>query len=34
MKSFGKLRRFHRENTRINRIIEKEFEVIEPEDRE
>jgi len=33
MKSFGKLRDLHKENARIDRIIEEEFEKIEPEDR-
>jgi hypothetical protein len=33
MKSFGKLRAFRKETARINRIIEEEFENIEPEDR-
>jgi hypothetical protein len=33
MKSFGKLRAFRKETARINRIIEEEFEQIEPEDR-
>ena len=32
MKSFGKLRHLHKETARINRIIEEEFEKIEPED--
>ena len=34
MKSFGKLRDLQKENARIDRIIEQEFEQIEPEDRE
>jgi len=33
MKSFGKLRALRKETARINRIIEEEFEQIEPEDR-
>jgi hypothetical protein len=32
MKAFGKLRGLHKENARIDRIIEDEFERIEPED--
>ena len=32
MKSFGKLRHLRRETARINRIIEEEFERVEPED--
>jgi hypothetical protein len=32
MKGFGKLRHLHEENARIQRIIEEEFEQIEPED--
>jgi hypothetical protein len=31
MKSFGKLRAFRKETARINRIIRKEFERVEPE---
>lgn len=34
MKSFGKLRAFRKESARIYRIIETEFESIEPEDEE
>lgn len=34
MKSFGKLRHLRRETQKINRIIDQEFERIEPEDRE
>lgn len=34
MKSFGKLRHLRRETARINRIIEEEFDRVEPEDRE
>lgn len=33
MKAFGKLRHLHEETKRIERIIEEEFEQIEPEDR-
>jgi hypothetical protein len=33
MNSFGKLRGLRKESERINRIIEEEFERIEPEDR-
>lgn len=32
MKSFGKLRQLGEETARINRIIDEEFEQIEPED--
>jgi hypothetical protein len=32
MKHFGKLKHLHKETVRINRIIEKEFEQIEPQD--
>jgi hypothetical protein len=32
MKGFGKLRGLHAETVRINRIVEKEFGRIEPED--
>ena len=32
MQSFGKLRSLRTETARVNRIIEKEFERIEPED--
>jgi hypothetical protein len=32
MRSYGKLRALHKESARINRIIQKEFESIEPED--
>jgi hypothetical protein len=32
MKSFGALRHLHEENVRIQRIIDEEFEQIEPED--
>ena len=32
MKGFGALRHLHEENLRIDRIIEEEFEQIEPED--
>lgn len=34
MQSFGKLRSLRSENARINRLIEEEFERIEPEDLE
>lgn len=34
MASFGKLRHLRKETARINRIIEKEFEQIEAEDRQ
>ena len=33
MDAFGKLRHLSRETARINRIVEEEFEQIEPEDR-
>jgi hypothetical protein len=32
MQAFGKLRHLHKETERINKIIEEEFEQIEPED--
>ena len=32
MKSFGALRHLHEENVRIQRMIDEEFEQIEPED--
>ena len=32
LKAFGKLRSLHKETARINRIIEEEFERIEPEE--
>ena len=32
MQAFGKLRHLNKETSRINRIIEEEFERIEPED--
>jgi hypothetical protein len=32
MRVVGKMRRFRKENARINRLIEAEFERIEPED--
>jgi len=32
MEGFGKLRHLHKENVRIQRIIDEEFEQIEPED--
>lgn len=34
MESFGKLRHLRKETERINRIIDDEFERIEPEDRD
>ena len=33
MEGFGKLRRLRRDTARINRLIEEEFEHVEPEDR-
>ena len=33
MTAFGKLRRLRKETNKINRIIEEEFERVEPEDR-
>ena len=33
MAAFGKLRRLRKETSRINRIIEEEFEPLDPEDR-
>ena len=33
MEGFGKLRRLRRETARIDRLIEEEFEQVEPEDR-
>ena len=33
MAAFGKLRRLRKETSRINRIVEEEFEQLEPEDR-
>jgi hypothetical protein len=33
MNGFGELRRLRRETARIQRVIDREFEVIEPEDR-
>lgn len=32
MRSFGELRHLHKETLKINKIIEEEFEQIEPED--
>jgi hypothetical protein len=32
LKAFGKLRSLHTETTRIERLIQEEFETIEPED--
>lgn len=34
MKTFGKLRHLHKETVRINRIIKREFDQIETEDRD
>ena len=33
MRGFGRLRPLHRETARIQRVIDREFEVVEPEDR-
>ena len=33
MKGFGKLKRLHKETVRVQSVVDKEFEVIEPEDR-
>ncbi len=33
MKGFGQLRRLRRETGRIQRVIDREFEIVEPEDR-
>jgi hypothetical protein len=33
MRGFGQLRALHRETSRIQRMIDKEFEIVEPEDR-
>ena len=33
MRGFGQLRRLRRETGRIQRVIDREFEVVEPEDR-
>lgn len=33
MRGFGKLRRLRKETARVQSLIDKEFEVIEPEDR-
>ena len=33
MKGFGKLRRLHKETVRVQSIVDREFDVIEPEDR-
>jgi hypothetical protein len=33
MAAFGKLRRLRKETARINRMVEEEFEHVEPEDR-
>jgi len=32
MKGFGRLRSLHRETSRVQRVIDEEFRVIEPED--
>jgi predicted transcriptional regulator len=32
-RAFGAMRAYHKENQRIERLIEQEFETIEPEDR-
>ena len=32
MKGFGKLKRLHRETVRVQSVVDREFEVIEPED--
>jgi len=33
MKGFGKLKRLHKETVRVQSVVDREFEVIEPEDR-
>jgi hypothetical protein len=33
MQGFGKLRRLHKETVRVQSIIDREFEIVEPEDR-
>ena len=33
MNGFGKLKRLHKETVRVQSVVDKEFEVIEPEDR-
>jgi hypothetical protein len=33
MKGFGKLKRLHKETIRVQSVVDREFEVIEPEDR-
>ena len=33
MQGFGKLKRLHQETVRVQSIIDEEFEVVEPEDR-
>ncbi|HTS52672.1 MAG TPA: hypothetical protein VMH26_05320 [Burkholderiales bacterium] len=33
MQGFGKLRRLRKETQRVQKVIDKEFEVVEPEDR-
>jgi hypothetical protein len=32
LKAFGQLRHLHKESARLDRIIEEEFEKVEPED--
>jgi len=32
MQGFGKLKRLHKETTRVQSVVDEEFEVIEPED--
>ena len=32
MRGFGKLKRLHKETRRVQSVVDKEFEVIEPED--
>lgn len=33
MKGFGQLRRLRRETVRVQRVIDQEFDIVEPEDR-
>ena len=33
MQGFGKLRRLHKETVRVQAVVDREFELIEPEDR-
>ena len=33
MQGFGKLKRLHKETVRVQSVVDREFEVIEPEDR-